>query len=77
MKAAKLKAVDRDYRNHLQAFLNVAAKAEKKSGKKTRLVYDRFDKFYNYKKAENEILKNGSKKSRFHGIEKILKKGGM
>ena len=57
MKAAQLKIVDMDYRNHLQAFLNIAAKAEKRAGKnKTKLVYDKFDKFYNYKKAENEVL---------------------
>ena len=51
MEAVRLKQVDLDYRNHLQAFLNFAVKAEKKAGKnKTKPVYTSFKKFYDYEK---------------------------
>lgn len=44
MEAVRLKQVDLDYRNHLQAFLNFAVKAEKKAGKnKTKPVYTRLN----------------------------------
>lgn len=72
MEAVRLKQVDMDYRNHLQAWLTFAAKATKKKGKP---VYSRFDKFYNYEK-EIDKAKNIEKKSRFSGIGKFLKKGG-
>ena len=55
MEAVKLKQIDIDYRNHLQAFLNFAVKAEKKSGKyKSKPVYTKFKQFYDY---EREIKK--------------------
>ncbi len=79
MKAAMLKQVDMDYRNHLQAWLTYAAKAEKKAGKgKMRPVYTTFQKFFNYRKAVASVLKSSKPKqrTRFRGIEKILKKGG-
>lgn len=77
MKAAKLKQVDMDYRNHLQAFLNFAVKAEKKSGKnKSKPVYGKFKKFYDYEKELEKAMNNGKEKSRFAGIGKLLKKGG-
>ena len=74
MEAAQLKWIDADYRNHLQAFLNFAVKAEKKSGKHSKPVFSQFVKFYDYDKEVNKI-KNKGKKSRFAGIEKFLKKG--
>lgn len=76
MEAVRLKQVDADYRNHLQAFLNFAVKAEKKTGKnKSRPVYTRFKRFYDYE-AELEKAKSGGKtQSRFSGIGKFLKKG--
>lgn len=76
MEAVRLKQVDADYRNHLQAFLNFAVKAEKKTGKnKSRPVYTRFKRFYDYE-AEQEKAKNGRKtQSRFSGVGKFLKKG--
>ena len=47
MEAVQLREVDKDYRNHLQAFLNFAVKAEKKVGKnKTKPVYQRFSKVF-------------------------------
>ena len=77
MEAVKLKQIDIDYRNHLQAFLNFAVKAEKKSGKyKSKPVYTKFKQFYDY---ESEIKKAKAKEnnenSRFSGIGKFLKKG--
>jgi hypothetical protein len=75
MEAAQLKQVDDDYRNHLQAFLNFAVKAEKKSGKnKSKPVYRKFKQFYNYE-AELRKVQKTEPKSRFSGIGKFLKKG--
>lgn len=77
MEAERLKQVDMDYRNHLQAFLNFAVKGEKKAGKnKTRPVYSRFEKFFNYEKAIEKAKNNGKAKSRLSGLSKFLKKGG-
>lgn len=79
MKAAMLKQVDLDYRNHLQAWLTFAAKAEQKAGRgKTRPVYTTFQKFFNYKDSVANVLKssNPKRRTRFRGIEKVLKKGG-
>lgn len=78
MKAASLKQVDMDYRNHLQAFLNFIVKAEKKAGKdKTRPVYSRFNKFYDYEKEIEKVTNRGKEKSRFEGLKKFLsRKGG-
>jgi hypothetical protein len=75
MQAVRLKQVDTDYRNHLQAFLNFAVKAEKKVGKKSKPIYTRFKKFYNYKN-EIEKAKGNNGDNRFLGIDKFLKKGG-
>lgn len=76
MEAVRLKQVDNDYRNHLQAFLNFAVKAEKKSGKgKSKPVYSKFKKFYDYEKELAKITKKDNEKSRFSGIGKFLKKG--
>lgn len=77
MEAVRLKQVDMDYRNHLQAFLNFVVKAEKKSGKnKSKPVYSKFSKFYDYEKEVKKVLNKDSKeKSRFSGIGKLLKKG--
>lgn len=75
MEAARLRQVDMDYRNHLQAFLNFAVQATKKSGKnKEKPVYDRFDKFYNYERELDKVMQ-AKKPARFAGIGKFLKKG--
>lgn len=77
MDAVRLKQIDMDYRNHLQAFLNFAVKAEKKSGKnKSKPVYAKFKKFYDYEKELAKVTKKGEEKSRFAGLGKYLKKGG-
>ena len=76
MEAVRLKQVDMDYRNHLQAYLNFAVKAEKKSGKnKSKPVFSSFKKFFDYEKELKKVQKKGNEKSRFAGIGKLLKKG--
>lgn len=75
MEAVKLKQVDLDYRNHLQAFLNFAVKAEKRSGKKSRPVYSKFKRFYNYEEELEKAQKRSKEKSRFSGVGSFLKKG--
>lgn len=77
MKAAKLREVDRDYREHLQAYLSFAVKAEKRSGKnKTKPVYPTFKKFYDYEKAVSEVLEpKKGKKSRLMEIREYMQKG--
>lgn len=74
MEAARLKQIDLDYRNHLQAYLNLVVKAEKKAGRnKTKPVYDKFKKFYDYEAELRKTKEN--KKCKFDGIGKLLKKG--
>lgn len=74
MKGVRLKQIDMDYRNHLQAFLNLAVKAEKKAGKgKTRPVFSKFKKFYDYKRKLDEAFKSDQQESRFSGFGKFLK----
>lgn len=76
MEAVQYKWVDMDYRTHQQAFLNFAVKAEKKSGKgKSKPVYNKFKKFYDYEKAIKEISKKDNKSERFAGMGKFFKKG--
>ena len=75
MEAVRLKQVDLDYRNHLQAFLNYAVKAEKKSGKKSKPVYNKFKKFYDYEAELEKAKGKKDKKSRFAGIGRFLSKG--
>lgn len=72
MDAVRLKQVDLDYRNHLQAWLTFVAKATKKKGKP---VYNKFSKFYDYEKEITKLTTKGSEKSRFAGIGKLLNKG--
>jgi 16S rRNA A1518/A1519 N6-dimethyltransferase RsmA/KsgA/DIM1 with predicted DNA glycosylase/AP lyase activity len=75
MEAVRLKQVDLDYRNHLQAFLNFAVKAEKKAGKnKTKPVYTSFNKFYDYEKEIDKAKGKQHEKGRFLGLSRYLKK---
>lgn len=75
MEAVKLKEVDKDYRNHLQAFLNFAVKADKKAGKYRKPIFTKFEKFYDYESAVKKA-RGENEDSRFRGISKIIKKGG-
>ena len=72
MEAVKLKQIDMDYRNHLQAWLTFSAKATNKKGVPR---YKKFKKFYDYEKQLKEATKKENKTSRFSGIGKFLKKG--
>ena len=72
--AARLKEVDKDYRNHLQAFLNFAVRAKKKAGKnKQRPVYPTFKKFYDYEDAI-EQAKQKNKLDRFEKMKRLLRR---
>lgn len=76
MEAVRLRQVDMDYRNHLQAWLNVRAKAEKRVGKnKKRLVYTKFQQFFNYEKAQERAKHCEKEESKFSGLKKFLRKG--
>ena len=76
MEAVRLKEVDKDYRNHLQACLNFAVRAEKKIGKgKTRPVYQRFRKFYDYEKEVDKVKNRKKKQERLSVIGKMMRKG--
>ena len=74
IEAVQLRQIDKSYWTHLQAWLTFAAKAEKKAGKgKTKPVYNKFKKFFDY---EQEIEKaKQDNKSKFPGVGKIFKKG--
>lgn len=75
MQSVRLRQVDEDYRNHLQAYLTFVAKAEKKKGKnKTEPVYKTFKQFYDYEKEIEKVTKPNNE-SRFAGIGKFFKKG--
>lgn len=73
MEAARLKQIDLDYRTHLLAWLTFKAKARK--GKNQKPVFNRFDKFYDYKRELEKAKNAGKTQSRFAGIGKFLKKG--
>lgn len=76
MEAVRLKQIDNDYRNHLQAFLNFAVKAEKKAGKnKTKPVYSKFKQFYDYDKEVSKVKEKDKSKARFSNLSKFMKKG--
>lgn len=76
MEAVRLKQIDLDYRNHLVAWLTFVAKAMKKSGKhKSKPVYEKFKKFYDYEEKIKEVKKTDNKKERFAGVGKFFKKG--
>lgn len=79
MEANRLKQVDIDYRNHLQAYLNFAVQAKNKAGKnKEKPVYSTFRKFFDYEKEIEKAKENKKKKSRFSNLSKFIKeqKGG-
>lgn len=72
MEAAKMKQIDMDYRNHLQAWLNFVVQGKKKSGKhKEKPIYKKFKQFYNYEK-EIKSSKAKETKGKFNGIGKLL-----
>ena len=73
MEGVRLREIDKDYRNHLQAFLNFAVRSEKKAGKgKSKPVYTKFRQFYDYERELEKVNNHGE--SRFKGIGKLLMK---
>ena len=75
MKAERLKQIDLDYRNHLQAFLNFSVKAEKKQGKnKSAPVFKKFKQFYNYEKELKNAFNKNETNSRLNGFSAFLNK---
>lgn len=82
MEGVRLREVDRDYRCHLQAWLNQRAKATKKSGKnKCKPVYQKFQDFYDYQEAQEAALEQGKpegkrKPSRFAGLMDHMREEG-
>lgn len=72
--AARLKEVDKDYRNHLQAFLNFAVRAKKNAGKnKQKPVYPTFKRFYGYEDAIEQV-KQKNKPDRFEKMKRLLRR---
>lgn len=77
MQAVRLRQVDLDYRNHLQAFLSFAVQAEKRVGKnKSRPVYRTFRKFYDYDAELQKVLSDREPDDRFAGLKQFLREGG-
>lgn len=76
VKAENLKQVDIDYRVHQLAWLPIIAKGQKRVGKnKLKYVYDKFEKFYDYKDA---LEKAGDPRSRrneckYKGYDRYLR----
>lgn len=75
IKALRLREVDKDYRVHMQAFLNYSVQAQKKAGKnKTRPVYSKFKKFFDYEKAIKEAKgEKPEENGRFSELSKFMK----
>jgi hypothetical protein len=71
MKARSLKQVDSEYEIHLQAWVSHQVKAEKKQGKKTVPVYEKFSQFFDYEKRINDVLKP-KKEKKLTNLEKLM-----
>lgn len=72
MKSKELQIVDKQYEIHLQAYLNMSAKARKRVGKKLKPVYTKFDKFFDYQKQLDRVM-GIKKKSKFDGLAQFIK----
>lgn len=75
IKALEYAEVDQIYHLHLQAYLNMSAQAEKKSGSKIKKVFDTFQKFFDYDAALDEVCreKNTKKKSILERVSEFMK----
>lgn len=74
VKAYEYKTVDRNYYIHFLAFLNFAVQAQRSAGKgKTKPVYKRFSKFFNY---EKEIKRVEEREKGADRIRDFLKRKG-
>ena len=72
MKAESLKRVDSEYEIHLQAWVSHQVKAEKKQGKKTVPVYEKFSQFFDYEKRINDVLKPKKEKKKLTNLERLM-----
>ena len=72
MKAESLKRVDSEYEIHLQAWVSHQVKAEKKQGKKTVPVYEKFNQFFNYEERINSILKPKKEEKKLTNLERLM-----
>lgn len=73
MKSKELQMVDDQYYLHLQAYLNMKARARKRVGKKQRMVYTKFEKFFDYEKEVNEVLGIKKKpKGKFSNLARFI-----
>lgn len=76
IKALEYAEVDQLYHLHLQAYLNMSAQAEKKSGRKIKKVFDTFQKFFDYDAALEGLCseKSTKKKSILERVSEFMKK---
>ena len=72
MKAESLKRVDSEYEIHLQAWVSHQVKAEKKQGKKTVPVYEKFSQFFDYEKRINNVLKPKKEEKKLTNLERLM-----
>ena len=72
MKAESLKRVDSEYEIHLQAWVSHQVKAEKKQGKKTVPVYEKFSQFFDYEKRINDVLKPRKEEKKLTNLERLM-----
>lgn len=73
MKAKELQMVDDQYYLHLQAYLNMTAQAKKQVGKKQRMVYTKFSKFFDYQKELDRVM-GVKKQSKFDKLAEFINK---
>lgn len=73
MKAKELQMVDDQYYLHLQAYLNMTAQAKKQVGKKQRMVYTKFSKFFDYQKELDRVM-GIKKQSKFDKLAEFINK---
>lgn len=65
--------VDDQYYLHLQAYLNMKAQAKKRVGKKQKMVYTKFNKFFDYEKEVNKVLGvNKNTKGKFSDLARFI-----
>lgn len=73
MKAKELQMVDDQYYLHLQAYLNMTAQAKKQVGKKQKMVYTKFSKFFDYQKELDRVM-GIKKQSKFDKLAEFINK---
>lgn len=74
MTAYQLAYVDRKKEIYMQAWANQQIQATRESGKKVVPVYNTFEKFFDYKKEENEILGTTTERKIDSNLSELMKK---